>query len=337
MKTAITGATGHLGANLVRILLEERRNIRVMVRDDLRGLEGLDVETIRGDVTDPASLMRLFSGADTVLHLAGRISITGTEDPDLSSINVEGVRKVVDACVESGVRRLVHVSSIHAVSTKPNEEVLDETRKLALGNHHKPYDRSKAAGQLEALKGIDRGLEVVVVNPTAIIGPHDFKVSAMGKVILDIYHHRLPALVDGGYNWVDVRDVAKAVLLAEKEGKSGESYLISGHWRSLLELAAYITRHTGKATSRTAIPYTAALFFSYFSGAFSRISGRPTNFNPFSMQSIRCHRFISHLKATRELGYVPRPFEETVEETMTWFDEAGMLDGARKSPIDSLR
>ncbi|MFW5769789.1 MAG: NAD-dependent epimerase/dehydratase family protein, partial [Spirochaetota bacterium] len=255
MKTAITGATGHLGANLVRILLEERRNIRVMVRDDLRGLEGLDVETIRGDVTDPASLMRLFSGADTVLHLAGRISITGTEDPDLSSINVEGVRKVVDACVESGVRRLVHVSSIHAFSTKPNEEVLDETRKLALGNHHKPYDRSKAAGQLEALKGIDRGLEVVVVNPTAIIGPHDFKVSAMGKVILDIYHHRLPALVDGGYNWVDVRDVAKAVLLAEKKGKSGESYLISGHWRSLLELAAYITRHAGKATSRTAIPY----------------------------------------------------------------------------------
>jgi dihydroflavonol-4-reductase len=328
MKTAITGATGHLGANVVRLLLEEGRDIRVMVRDDLRALEGLDVETVRGDVTDPGSLARLFSGADTVFHLAGRISITGIEDPELPATNVEGVRRVVDACVESGVQRLVHVSSIHAFSTKPNDDVLDENRELALGDHHKPYDRSKAAGQLEALKGIERGLEVVVVNPTAIVGPHDFKVSAMGRVILDIYHHRLPALVDGGYNWVDVRDVARGILLAEEKGRSGENYLLSGHWRSLLELAAYITRHTGRVTSRTAIPYGMALFFSYFSGAFSRIFKRPTNFTPFSMQSIRCHRFISHLKATEELGYVPRPFEKTIKETMTWFDEAGMLNGS---------
>lgn len=328
MKTAITGATGHLGANLIRLLLEEGRNLRVMVRDDLRALEGLDVETVRGDVTDPGSLERLFSGADTVLHLAGRISITGAEDPGLPATNVEGVRRVVDACVATGVRRLVHVSSIHAFSSKPNEEVLDETRELALGDHHKPYDRSKAGGQLEAFKGIDRGLEVIVVNPTAIIGPHDFKVSAMGKVMLDIYHRRLPALVDGGYNWVDVRDVAKGIVLAEEKGNSGESYLISGHWKPLVELAAYITRHTGKSTSRTAIPFGTALFFSYFSGAFSRISGRSTNFNPFSMKSIRSHRFISHLKATGKLGYVPRPFEETVKETMGWFADAGMLDGA---------
>ena len=327
MKTAVTGATGHLGANVVRSLLEEGRDLRVLVRNDLRALEGLDVETVRGDVSDPESLERLFSGSDTVLNLAGLVSITGIEDPGLPATNIEGVRRVVDACVESGVRRLVHVSSIHAFSTKPNDEILDETRELALGGRHKPYDRSKAAGQLEALKGADRGLEVVVVNPTAIIGPFDFKVSAMGRVILDIYHHRLPALVDGGYNWVDVRDVAKGILLAEEKGRSGETYLITGHWRSLLELAAHITRHTGKVTSRTAIPYGMALFFSYFSGAFSRVFKRPTNFTPFSMQSIRCHRFISHLKATEELGYAPRPFEVTVRETMAWFDEAGMLNG----------
>ena len=139
-----------------------------------------------------------------MFHLAGRISVAGVHDPLLEKTNVDGVRNVVEASLKAGVKRLVHVSSIHAFSTYPNNEVMDETRELAEDERkHFPYDRSKVKGQKEVLKGIERGLDAVIVNPAAVLGPHDYKISEMGEVFLDIYHGKLPALIDAGYNWVD--------------------------------------------------------------------------------------------------------------------------------------
>ena len=332
MITAVTGGSGHLGGNLVRALLAEGRKVRCLVRRDRRALEGLPVETVEGDIFDPRSLGRLFSGAGTVFHLAGRISIAGAEGGLVEKTNVRGVRGIVQACLDAKVRRLVHVSSIHAFSTAPGDQVIDETRELSLGPEHMVYDRSKAHGQLEVREGVKRGLDAVIVNPGAIVGPYDFKPSRMGEVFLDIYHRRLPALLDGGYNWVDARDVASGALAAERQGRKGECYLLTGHWVHICEVSALIGRMTGRRTPMLATPLWLAMAASYGSLAWGKLLGKTPKFTPGAVRSIQMHRNISHAKATRELGYNPRPFEETVRDTLAWFAEAGMLEEPITAP-----
>ncbi|HUJ74621.1 MAG TPA: NAD-dependent epimerase/dehydratase family protein [bacterium] len=325
MVTAVTGASGHLGGNLVRLLLEEGRTVRVLARSDRRALDGLPVTVVEGDLSDPAALRALVDGVDTVFHLAGRISIAGPEHGLVARTNVEGVQHVLDACRERGVRRLVHCSSIHAFDTNPADQVIDETRALALGADYAPYDRSKAQGQSLVMEAARQGLDAVVVNPTAIVGPHDFKPSRMGSVFLDIYHHRLPTLIDGGYNWVDARDVARGALLAEQKGRRGESYLLSGTWIHICDVSRLISRITGRKTNTVAAPVWVAAAASIFSLAWGRLRGVTPKFTPAAIEALQSHRLISHDKATRELGYAPRPFEETVRDTMDWFRAAGML------------
>jgi len=302
------------------------------VRSDRRALEGLPVETVEGDIWDQGALSRLLEGAGTLFHLAGRISIVGAEGGLVERTNVDGVRGVVQACLAAGVRRLVHVSSIHAFQSEPSDQVIDETRPLALSPEHMVYDRSKARGQLEVLEGVKKGLEAVIVNPGAVVGPNDFKPSRMGEVFLDIYHRRLPALLDGGYNWVDARDVAAGALAAERQGRTGECYLLTGHWVHICEVSALIGRMTGRRTPMLATPLWLALLASYGSLAWGKLRGRTPKFTPGAVRSIQMHRSISHAKATRELGYKPRPFEETVRDTLAWFAEAGMLEEPFTAP-----
>ena len=334
MDVAVTGASGHIGGNLVRALLAEGRSVRVLVRKDRRALEGLPVEMVEGDVFDVASLRRLFEGVKTVFHLAARISIVGPEGGLVERTNVQGPRNVVQACRECGVQRLVHCSSIHAFDTEPNDQVIDERRALALTPKHLAYDRSKAMGQTVVLDAVNAGqIDAVVVNPGGVMGPYDFKVSRMGSVLLDIYHRRLPALIDGGYNWVDARDVAAGAIAAEKKGRAGQAYLLTGHWVHICEVSGMIARITGRKTPMLATPLWLAGFASYFSLASGKLKGKPPKFTPGAIRSIQMHRFISHEKATRELGYVPRPFEQTVRDTLAWFRDAGMLDGAAKGMV----
>jgi dihydroflavonol-4-reductase len=287
---------------------------------------------VEGDVSDPLALRTLMDGAETVFHCAGRISIVGGEGGLVERTNVGGVRNVVQACRETGVRRLVHFSSIHAFDTHPNDQLIDETRNLALGPSHAPYDRSKAEGQAAVLEAVKDGLDAVIVNPGAVVGPRDFKVSRMGAVFLDIYHGRLPMLIDGGYNWVDARDVSQGALLAEKKGRRGECYLLTGHWVHICEVSRIIGRLTGRKTVEAAAPVWLALAASWFSLGWGKLRGTTPKFTPAAIQAIQSHRTISHEKATRELGYAPRPFEETVRDTFDWFREAGMLDGPAERP-----
>jgi len=332
MITAITGASGHIGGNLVRALLAQKRKVRCLVRNDRRALEGLPVETVEGEIHDQEALGRLLDGAGTLFHLAGRISIVGAEGGLVEKTNVYGVRSVVQACLAAGIRRLVHVSSIHAFESEPSDQPIDETRSLSLSPQHMAYDRSKARGQLEILEGVKKGLDAVIVNPGAVVGPYDFKPSRMGEVFLDIYHRRLPALLDGGYNWVDARDVAAGALAAERQGRSGECYLLTGHWVHICEVSALIGRLSGRRTPMLATPLWLAMLASYGSLAWGKLRGKTPKFTPGAVRSIQMHRHISHAKATRELGYQPRPFEETVRDTLAWFAEAGMLEEPFTAP-----
>jgi dihydroflavonol-4-reductase len=333
MTVAVTGASGHVGGNLVRALLARGRGVRVLARRDRRAIAGLDVEIVEGDLFDEAALARLVDGAGTVFHLAARISIVGAEGGLVERTNVLGTRNIAAACLAAGVGRLVHASSIHAFCTSPNGEVVDETRALALDRRQMDYDRSKALGTLEVLAAVERGLDAVIVHPSGIVGPCDFKVSRMGEVLLDLYHRRLPALIDGGYNWVDVRDVVAGLLAAEEKGRCGERYLLTGRWAHIAELAALVTMFTGRPTPRFATPLWLALPASYGSLLWGRLSRTTPKFTPKAVRSVAMHRYVSHMKATDELGYNPRPLEETVRDTLAWFGEAGLLEAERASPV----
>lgn len=325
MRAAVTGATGHLGAALVRRLLDEGARVRAVVREDTRALAGLDVETVRGDLSDAEGLARAFQGSEVVFHLAGRISIAGDPDGSVARTNVLGTRNVVGASVAARVSRIVHVSSIHALADPGPGGTVDESAPPAASDGYPAYDRSKAAGEREILAGIPRGLPGVILNPAASIGPYDFKPSRMGRVLLDLARGRTPALVEGGFAWVDTRDVAAAAVAAARNGAPGERYLLAGRWRSVRDVAAIVASRTGRHPPRIVVPLRLAALAVPVAGAAARALGREPLFTRESLRALAGHGAVSCAKAAAALGFVSRPLEETIADTLDWFRERRML------------
>lgn len=333
MTVVVTGAAGHVGGNLVRALLARGRPVRALVHRDRRALEGLDVEIVTGDVCDPASLRRAFAGAEVVYHTAAHISLSLDEWPLFEAVNVYGTSHVIEACRHASVRRLVHFSSIHAFQQEPLHVPLDETRPLVESHCALPYDRSKAAGEREVRQAIAQGLDAVILNPTAIIGCGDFRPSHFGQALLALAQGRLPALVTGGFDWVDVRDVVEAALRAEEQAPSGARYILSGHWVSLHDMAALVEGITGVPAPRFVCPLPLAHVGAPLATFWARLRGRRPLFTTVSLLALRSNRHISHARAADDLGYCPRPFRQTIEDTLRWFAEAGYLTRPLKPSI----
>lgn len=325
MTVVVTGATGHIGANLVRALIAKGRPTRSLVHINRRAIEGLDTEIIQGDIRDQESLCQVFNGADVVYHLAANISLFMDEWPMLESVNVVGTRNVVEACLRCGVRRLVHFSSIHALVQEPLSTPVDESRPLVESRGYPPYDRSKAAGEKEVQRGLKQGLDAVIINPTAIIGPYDYEPSYFGEALLSLAQRRLPALVTGGFDWVDVRDVVEGALRAEEQAPTGAKYLLSGHWVSMCDIAAMVAGITGVSAPGFVCPLWLARIGAPMVTAIGRLTGKRTLYTSVSLRALRSNQNISHQRATRELGYQPRPFRETLVDTLRWFEEDGQL------------
>lgn len=321
----MTGAAGHVGANLVRGLTGRGDSVRALVHVDLRGLVGLDVELAYGDVCDIDSLCQAFEGADVVYHLAGHISVSCRRQPQIDAINVEGTRKVVRACRECGVRRLVHFSSIHASVSPFDGSAVDENTPLAHGDEHSPYDRSKARGEMIIHDAIEGGLDAVIIAPTAVVGPHDYRPSYFGRVLLSLARREIPVLVRGGYDWVDVRDVIDVALRAADDAPAGSKYMVSGHWCSIMDVARTVGDILGCGTPRLAVPLPVALACGPLAESICRVIGRTPVFTRYSVDALASHRLVSHGKATRELGYRPRPFCQTLYDTFLWFKQQGLL------------
>lgn len=325
MHVAITGASGHVGGNLVRALVARGDEVRVLLRSDDRAVRGLAVERVAGDLLDAAALAALVAGAEVVFHAAAEVSITGDRDGAIERVNVLGTRQVAAACVAAGVRRLVHFSSIHALESPREDLPMDEGRPFVVERGAPAYDRSKAAGEREVLAAAERGLGVCILNPTAIVGPFDFKPSHTGRLITALTRRRMPALVAGGFDWVDVRDVASAALAAAERGRPGERYLISGHWVPIAELAREVARASGAAAPRWVAPLWAARLGVPFVAAWARLFGREALYTAESLRAIRLSRTVNGTKARRELGHAPRPFAETIRDSVAWLREQGYL------------
>ncbi len=325
MKCVVTGASGHVGANLVRALLERGHAVCGMVHVGSTALVGLDIQTVTGDVTDYASLLRAFDGADVVFHLAGHISIARGDCVKLIGVNVEGTRNVVQACLDSRVRRLVHFSSIHALAEGRAAAELSEETPLADDAGCPAYDRSKARGELLIMDAVRQGLDAVVLLPTGVVGPYDYRPSHFGRVLIALARKRLPVLVSGGFDWVDARDVAAGAIAAAESAPSGRRYVLSGHWVSLPDVATLARCLTGTKASGVTLPLPLARACGPLAEGACRVLGIDPLFTCYSIDSLAKCRHVSHDRASAELGYQPREFAETLADTYRWFSQNGYL------------
>jgi dihydroflavonol-4-reductase len=324
MRVAVTGASGHLGGVVVRMLVDAGATVRVLSHDDRRAIDRLPVEVHEGDLREPEVMLRLVAGCERVFHLAALISLDPKDEPLMMSTNVDGVRTVVAACRDAGVTRMVHVSSIHAFSALPVDAPVDESRGPAEASAP-AYDRSKAAGEAVIREAIAAGADIVTVNPTGIIGPFDFRPSRMGEVLLDLYHRRLPGLVAGGFDWVDVRDVAASTLAAAERGARGGRYLLPGAWRSVVEVAKLVESITGKKRPWMTSPMWLARAVAPMAVGWAKLRKRRPLFTPASLVALRNHKQVSGERARVELGHTCRPLEVTLGDAFAWFGEHGML------------
>lgn len=327
MLTVVTGATGHLGNNLVRALLARGERVRALVLpgDDTRPLAGLPVEVVSGDVRDLGALLWAFRGADTVYHLAGLITIAPGREALLQQVNVLGTRNVVEASLRCGVRRLIYTASIHALVEPPHGTVIDERQPFDPERIPTEYGRSKARAALEVLAGVERGLDAVIVCPTGIIGPYDFQPSELGRLFLKVARRKMPLYVHGAYDFVDVRDVAWGLIAAAERGRRGESYILSGERVTVRQLMAYLEECTGVRGPLLGLPAGPARRIARLAALYARLVGGRPAFTEESVSILVSNCCISHEKASRELGYAPRPIRETVADTIRWFREAGFL------------
>lgn len=325
---AITGATGHVGSNLVRQLLERGDTVRALTRNpDPVELHGLPIEKVAGDVSSGQGLPELLDGADLVFHLAAQISIVGPMNGLVHRVNVEGARNVADAALKAGVQRMVHCCSVHVFEPEPFHEPTNEARSRVQRGMAPAYDVSKAEGEAAVREAVAKGLDAVIVHPSGVMGPFDFKPSRMGHVLLKLYRRRLPALLAGGFDWVDARDVSAGMLAAAERGKTGESYLLTGHYRTVAQIADVAQGITGVPRPRIVCPKWVADIGAPFMdlAAWAMRGGEPL-YTSESLMPLMLRMAYDRSKSERELGYVARPFEETVRDAYAWMLARGVIE-----------
>ncbi len=317
----VTGATGHVGNVLIRKLLQRGEKVRVLVLkdDDLTPLKGLNVEKVEGDVRNFEDVKKAVEGVDFIYHLAALISIGTGKKGLIQSVNVKGVENVLNAAKIFKVKRILYMSSVHAFAELPRGSFIDENTpfdpKLTTG----VYGKTKAFAALKVLNATKSGLDVVIVCPTGIVGPYDFKKSEMGTMILRFLHDELPIGIKGSFDFVDVRDVADGAIKACEKGEKGEAYILSGEKVEMDKMMEELRKITGKRGPFVMLGKRNAMLLSYFSLVTSVLGRKKAIFTPYSVHTLNMDYTFSHEKATKELGYVPRPFVETLQDTVKWF------------------
>ena len=325
MRVAITGASGHIGSCLVRELLKEKAQIKVLVHRSGKSLEGLPVEIIRGNLLDSQTLEKLCRDTDVVFHLAAQIAIDKKSAQNAREVNTEGTQNLAETCLKLKIPRLIHFSSIHALKVHPLDKLMDESRELA-SNSKQVYESSKAEGERIILHAAEKGLHAVILSPTAVLGPCDYQHSYQGQALIRIYRNQLPVLVPGGYNWVDVRDVSRAAIASAEKGRKGERYILGGRWYSLKELSELISHISGQKTPKVVAPLFIARIGLPFIRLYSVMKGEHPLYTKDSLDILKeSHRNISSGKAGKELDFHPRPLIESLRDTFEWYKQQGLM------------
>ena len=328
MKRAlITGSSGHVGSNLIRKLHGQNYTIRCIDFDgDHRAYEGYDVEIMKGDITDKDSLYPIFEDVDVVFHTAALINLDRRFRKAIEVVNIEGTRNVCDVALEQGVQKLIHFSSVDAFYRFPIDEPLLEKRKLIEDEKGMPYDYSKAEGQRIVYNYCKKGLDASVIHPTSIVGPNDFKPGLPMQAFVDMANGKRKLMPNWGYNFIDVRDLCDAALSAVENGKTGQNYIIGGEYHMYLYIGELIGKQLGKKVVYGALPE----FLTYLPLPFEYIRALFTN-KPRVLTLDAIHtaqtgnKIVPSTLARKELGHNPRPIEETIFDTIDFFQKRGLV------------
>lgn len=317
--TLITGATGFVGWHVARKLIERGQRVRALVRPSsrLRELEG--VEPVTGDLRDRGSLDRAVAGCGLVFHVAADYRLWAADPNELYASNVDGTRNVLEAARQAGVERVVYTSTVGCIGMPDG----DETTPVALEDMAGAYKRSKFLAEQVALEFASGGFPVVIVNPTAPVGDHDFKPTPTGKVIVDFLKRAMPAYIETGLNVVDVRDVAEGHVLAWERGKAGERYILGCENLTLQDIFGRLEKISGIGAPARRIPYGLALAAGVATTGWAAITGQEPKAPLDAVRMAKKKMWVSHAKAARELGYVPGPVEEALARAVAWFRVGG--------------
>jgi dihydroflavonol-4-reductase len=328
MRASITGASGLLGGNLALLLRTAGHEVRATRRGSTKvaHLEGKGIEWVPADLDDVGALTEAFRGVDVVYHCAAQVSILRKPTPGLVRANVDGTRNVIEAVREARVARLVHCSTVGAVGLSENGAPTDERATWNFDRHGLAdgYVTTKRQAEDLVRAAVREGLDAVIANPTYMLGPYDARPSS-GKLILDVVRGKLPGRSPGMNNFVDVRDVARGMMLVAEKGAAGERYILGGVNLSYAEAIDVIARVAGAPPVRRNVPRVLAAPIGWLGDLRERFGGEPL-INSVTVRYAYCPSFIfSSAKAERDLGYSHGPIEDAVRDAIAWFREAGMI------------
>lgn len=324
MRIAITGSSGFVGSVLIKKLQESNHHLKLLSRQHQNHTVD-NITYVYGDLLNKESLDLLVKDTEAVIHLAAIISAKDGNDENVFNTNINGTKNLLEAARNAGVKRFVHLSSVTAFNQKPFDETMDETRELTK-TILKNYDLSKRISQEIALKYSDKIFEVIVLAPTAIFGPYDYKPSLIGNTIINFYNKKIPAIFNGGVDFVDIRDLANAIINTLTKGVAGKVYLISGEWISLKQLAAEIGQIKGKNISLPVLPVPLIFLSLPFIKIWTALTGKLDYFTKQAIYNlIFSNKKISCAAAEKELNYHKRPFKESLYDTIVWFKKNNFI------------
>ncbi len=333
MNCFVTGASGFIGANLVHELVANKHQVKVLVRpeSDLRGLNGVEYERVKGDLADAGRLKSAMEGCDWCFHVAASYHLWLRDYRPMYAANVEGTRNVIEAAAKAGCSRIVYTSTVGCIGyptpvegrISPSNEATPVSERQ-MSNH---YKLSKWKAEQVATELARKGLPIIIVNPTAPVGPRDVKPTPTGKVIVDFLNRQMPAYLDTGLNWVHVRDVALGHILAAKKGALGERYILGhreGNW-TMKEAFAVLEEVTGVPAPKFRVPYHVALGAAHVDETISRFTGRPPKAPLAGVRMAKYKMFFDPSKAVRELGLPQTPPKQALADAVEWFRQHGYV------------
>jgi len=321
MDALVTGGTGFVGANLVRELLARGERVRVLARagGDRRALEGCAVEICEGDLLDTASVARAVAGVRRVYHVAADYRLWAPDPSVLYRANVDGTRHVIAAAVAAGVARIVYTSTVGALGIPKDGAPGDEATPVGLGDMVGPYKASKFLAEQVALEAAAGGAPIVIVNPSAPIGPWDVKPTPTGQMVVDFLRGKMVGTVDTGLNLIHVRDCARGHVLAAERGTVGEKYILGHENLALGDIFRRLAALTGLPAPRFRVPYAVAWGAAACMEGVAKLTGRPPAVPLTAVRMARKRMFFSPAKAVRDLGLPQTPVDEALRDAVEWF------------------
>jgi dihydroflavonol-4-reductase len=327
MTTLVTGASGFVGSHVARQLVSAGQSVRVLVRrgSNLAALGGLHLECFEGDLRDTSSLERAMCGVRRVFHVAADYRLWTARPEEIYDTNVEGTRRLLAAAKNAGVERIVYTSTVATIAVPRRGALPNEDTRATVDEMIGHYKRSKFLAEQVAVEAAAAGVPVVIVNPTAPVGPWDWKPTPTGRIILDFLKGKMPAYVDTGLNVAAVEDIAAGHLLAAEKGRVGERYILGARNMTLKQILDALSAITGRPAPRVRLPHAVALAAGYADQLFSRLAGREPQIPVEGVKMSRHRMFVESDKAARELGYDPTSVEAALERAVRWYGEHGYL------------